>query len=250
MRGTGVDLGPHALGDADEGGDLARDREAVADRVARLQAAGQPDHRHPRLARGVGERAAGGRGVAARADGLGGGEAGERLLGVARVARAEDRAVGRGPGGQLVVAEDQHRHRHGVAHRGAREHPADRGAAHAADDQPAGVLGLEPGRLDPPERVAQVIREREHVVELTARVDRLDRVQAHSDCPNCDRARPGPAGLGLTRPPRPRRARRAGRASRPRPSRRPRSWLPRRSRIRGRSSPPRRPERRPRESIR
>ena len=34
---------------------------------------------------------------------------------------------------------------------------------------------LEPGRLDPPEGVAQMVGKREHVVELAARVDRADR---------------------------------------------------------------------------
>ena len=65
---------------------------------------------------------------AERAGGL---VAGERLLGVARVARAQHHRVGRRPRRQPVGARDEDRPRGVVAERRARERAADRRAAHA-----------------------------------------------------------------------------------------------------------------------
>ena len=64
MRRGRVDLGAHARRGADQRRDLAGDGEAVTDRVARLQAAGKPDHRDAGGARRLGQAPARGRDVA------------------------------------------------------------------------------------------------------------------------------------------------------------------------------------------
>ncbi len=98
MRGRAVDLGPDPGADAGERRHLGGDRERVADGGARLQARRHPDHRDPVATGVLADRPAGRRDDALGADGLGGRVAAEGLLGLARVAGAEDRAVGRRPG--------------------------------------------------------------------------------------------------------------------------------------------------------
>ena len=92
------------------------------------------------------------------AERLGRGVAGERLLGVAGVARAEHGRPGRRPGGQLVAAGDQHRLGEPVGEGGDRKVPAHSGAADAAGERRRRLHRAGSGGLDPPERVAQVIR--------------------------------------------------------------------------------------------
>ncbi len=56
--------------------------------------------------------------------------------------------------------------------------PADRRAAHAGDDQPAGRLDRrDRRRLDAPQRIAQVHGEVTDVLGLAGRVDRRDRLR-------------------------------------------------------------------------
>ena len=100
----GVDLGVDARGGLRQGRRLGRDREHVGDRGSRLQGPGQAHHRHACGARLLGQQAAGAGDEATRAEGLGGGEAGDRLLGVAGVAAAENRPLRRRPGRQPIAA--------------------------------------------------------------------------------------------------------------------------------------------------
>ena len=80
------------------GGDLdARRRACRRRRRAAGRMPGQADHRHAGRARALDQGAAGAGDDAAGAERLGGLEAGERLLGLARVARAEHRPLGARP---------------------------------------------------------------------------------------------------------------------------------------------------------
>ena len=206
-------------------GHLERDDQRVGDRRARLEAARERDHRDAVGARLLRQLAAGGGDDrrarrAPRAASYGG----ERLLGVARVARAQHGRVGRRPRRQPVVAREHDRARRAVAERRARERAADRRAAHPGDHQPAWrVVWLEAGRLDAPQRVAQVLGQSQDVAELAAGVDFRDRVtgQAQASCSKSDRSRLGAARQG-------------------RYGHRPQACCPHRSR------PPRRARRRPR----
>ncbi len=104
---------------------------------------------------------------------------GERLLGLAGVARAQHGRVGGCPSRQLIAAHHDDRSRRAIAEHAARERAADRRAAHAGDDQTAWrVVRLQPRRLDPPQRVAQLLGQVEDVVQLTASIDLGDRLPA------------------------------------------------------------------------
>src|SRR5204862_740830 len=93
----------------------------------------------------------------------------QRLLRLARVARAQDQRVRAGPGGQLVAAHDRDRRAGAAAYRGGLQVAADRRAAHSADDQPEpALLPRDAGRLDAPQRVADLMRLREDVVDHAA----------------------------------------------------------------------------------
>ena len=94
MRDGTVDLGANGRRGAGERGDLGGGDEHVADRCSGLQRSGYRDDRHVRLARRLAQGAAGRRHNALRANGRGGLERGESLLGVARIARAEDHPLG------------------------------------------------------------------------------------------------------------------------------------------------------------
>ena len=149
VGGGAVDLHPDRRADADERGHLGGDRERVADGGPRLQARRHADHGDAVAAGVLADRAAGRRDDPPRADRLGGGVAAERLLGVARVAGAEDRAVGRRPGGDAVAADDVERLAQAGPERGGGKVAADRRAAHPADEQPG---RLEAARSSPRRR--------------------------------------------------------------------------------------------------
>src|SRR5215211_7193827 len=137
----------------------------------RLHPGGHADHRHPLLARQLGEPAARREHHPPRPGDSGGFEAGERLLGLARVARTQDQRVGVGPGVEPVASDGADGPRGAVAQRRRGEVAADRGAAHAADHEPpAGLAPLDPGRLHSPERVAELAGLGEHVTEHPGRV--------------------------------------------------------------------------------
>ena len=158
VGGGDVDLGVQTLAGAAQPGDLERYHQRVRDRRAGLKATGKRDHRHVLGARGFGELAAGGRDDPPSAERSRGVVYGQRLLGVAGVARAQDRGVRRGPCREGVPASDHDRSGGPVPEGRPGQRPANRRAAHSGHDQPAGgVFGLEVRRLDSPERVAQLI---------------------------------------------------------------------------------------------
>ena len=139
---------------------------------------GHADHRHALGARQLGQLAAGGERDALRARRAGGLEAGERLLGVARVARAEHQ---RCRGRSRTRARSRARvHRPRGARRPsaavARSPPIAEPPMPHTTSPPGASLGRDPGRLHAPERVAELQRLREHVAEHALRVDRRDRL--------------------------------------------------------------------------
>ena len=165
-------------------GDLGGDDQHVGDRGARLEDPRQADHRHVGLARPVDQRAADAGDDALRAERLGRLEAGERLLGLARVAGAEDRPLRRRPARQRVAAHGQHRPGQPVAERRRGEVAADRRAAHPADE--------EPGRRAPPRgapiRPARARREAGRECRGRRRSS-LGRQLSHSRRPSCRQPR-------------------------------------------------------------
>ena len=185
-----VDLRADRRAGADERGDLGHGHEHVAHRGARLERGRERDHGDLRLAGSGAECSARRRHDPPRANGGGGLEAGERLLGVARVAGAEDDSVGRRPRGQLVVADRRQRQVQPVAQGGPREVAADARAAHPANDEAGPRKLADPSRLDPEERVRQVVGEGEDVVELVLRIDLADRVQSALAGPGAHDATP------------------------------------------------------------
>ncbi len=104
-------------------------------------------------------------------------EGGEGLLGVPRVAGAEDHPLRRGPGLQAVVAHGREGKRRPAPERAARQVAADRRAAHAADDQAVRLGGGDARRFDPEESVGQVVRQGQDIVQLVLRIDRADGVE-------------------------------------------------------------------------
>ena len=167
VLGGDVDLGAAARADAAERGDLERGDGHVADGGARLEAAGDRDHRHAVGAGQLGELAAGRHDDAAGAEHAGGLVAGERLLGVARVARAQHRRVGRRPGrqpvGRAARRSGARRGRRATARASA---PPIAEPPMPATTRPPGLSQrLEAGGLDLPQRVAQVLGQREDVVD-------------------------------------------------------------------------------------
>ena len=95
--------------------------------------------------------------------------------------------------GGVVVARCDERPPRAVADRAAREVAADRRAAHPADDEPgARVDRCDPGRLDPPQRVLELVRLVQDVVDHPAGVDATDSrsvERAHPiSSPGCTRA--------------------------------------------------------------
>ena len=81
-------------------------------------------------------------------------EAGERLLGVARVARADDAPAPRDPARQLVAADGEERALEALAEGGGGELAADRRAAHPAEQHPGG-LGLAEARRSTRQRASR-----------------------------------------------------------------------------------------------
>src|SRR5436190_1554420 len=164
--GGGVDLGVDPRSETGERRHLGGTDQHVGNRRARgRQDARQPDHRHAGLAGAVDEWAAGAGDDAAGAERRGGVEAGQRLLGVARVAGAENGPLRRRPARQRVAAHGEQRTAEEVAEGGGGQVPSDRRAAHPADHQARGGGRLEPGRFDSPEGVAKVVGDRENVGE-------------------------------------------------------------------------------------
>ncbi len=168
MGRRGVDLGPDGGTGADERGDLGREREGVADRGAGLEPGGHADHRDAVGAGELGDLAAGRGDDPLRADGLGGRVAGDGLLRVARVAGAEDGAIGARPGRDAVRADDVERLAEPRAERGGGKIAPDRRAAHPADDEPGGLDRFDIGGGEAPEGIAQVLGEGERSLELVA----------------------------------------------------------------------------------
>src|SRR5215204_2409380 len=149
----------------------------VHHRGPRLHARRRADHGHSLLACEARERPAGGEHHPLGARGAGGLEAGERLLGLARVAGAQNERLGRDPRLEGIAADHRDRARGAVTEPGQRQVAADRRAAHAAHNQPAGQVARPyVRRLGAPERVAQLKRLGEHIAEHPARVRRLDAV--------------------------------------------------------------------------
>ena len=133
----------------------------VGDGGTGLKAAGQRDHRHAVGARHLGKAPAGGHHRAPRTEGARRLVAGERLLGVAGVARQQHHRVRRGPRRQPVRPGHEDRARGVIAQRGPRQGATDGRAPHPGDDQPGGgVPVLHDRRLRPPQRVAQVLGQR------------------------------------------------------------------------------------------
>ena len=130
-----VDLGVQRFPGAARRGHLECHHQCVADRRAGLKPAGQRNHRHPVAASVGGQPAAGRADDATSADGAGSFEHGERLLGVAGVAGAQDGGVRRRPPRQPVAAADHDRTRGTVAERGPGERPADCRPPHPGHDQ-------------------------------------------------------------------------------------------------------------------
>ena len=191
MRGRAVDLGADARSRPHQRSHFRRDGEHVADRRAGLEAGRQPDHRDAVAPGRIGELPTGGGDDSPGAQRLGRLVAGDRLLGVAGVAGAEHGPVGQHGRGQLVAALGGQRPAEAAAEGDRGQVAADRRAAHAADDQAAGgVERLEPRRLDPPQRVRQVVREREYVIELVGPIGRSNLGQSVA-CAH-DATSPGP----------------------------------------------------------
>ena len=175
VLGRDVDLRRHPRPRPAQPRDLEGGDGHVGDRGARLQAARHRDHGDVVLARHARELAAARHDDAVGAEHPGRLVAGERLLGVARVRRAQHGGVRLRPGRQAVRARGEDRARGLIAERRLGERAADRGAAHARDDQAAGRVPLLESRgLDLPLRVAHVLGDREHVGEQVGCVDRLD----------------------------------------------------------------------------
>ena len=172
-RGRALDVAAQRRGGAARGGGLQRGDERVADRDARLEAARQRHHRDAVGARALGERAAGGRDDARGAGGPGRVVRGERLVRGAGVARAQHQRLRPRPGRDVVVHDEAERAAQ-VGRQDARGQPAaDRGAAHPGDEQPAGRVDRgDRGRVEPPQRVAQVQAEIERLGQLPRAVDR------------------------------------------------------------------------------
>ena len=190
LAAASVDLRADWRAGADERGDLGRGHEHVAHRGARLQCGRERDHGDLRLAGGGTECAARRRHDPPGANGGGGLEAGEGFLGVARVAGTEDDSVRRRPWGQLVIADRRQRQVQTVAEGGPREVAADARAAHPANHEAGPRKLADPSRLNPEERVRQVVGESEDVVELVLRIDLADRVQSILAGPGAHEAKP------------------------------------------------------------
>src|ERR1035441_551484 len=165
------------LADPRPRGNLERYDQRIADRRARLKAAGQ---RHDGNSLGAGhlrQLTAGGAYDPPVPEHPGRLEGGERLLGLTGVAAAQNRRVGGDPRRQRVVTRHDDRARRAVPQRGPRQLAADRRAPHAGDHEPSGrVLELQIGRFHPPQCVAKVIGQAEDVAQLPGGVDRGDRV--------------------------------------------------------------------------
>jgi hypothetical protein len=104
-----VDLGADAGGDPGEGGCLGGGGKHVSNGHPRLEDPRQADDGNSRLSGLLDELATGADDQPLRPERLGGLEAGEGLLGVAGVAGAEDRPLGRRPARQLVAADRDQR---------------------------------------------------------------------------------------------------------------------------------------------
>ena len=119
-----------------------------------------------------------GRDDAPGAEHAGGLVAGQRLLGVARVARAEHRRVGRRPRRQPVGARRSGSGREAWSPRIARASaPPIAEPPMPATTRPPGLShGVEAGRLDLPQRVAQVLGDRQR--RRSSRSARVDRARS------------------------------------------------------------------------
>ena len=177
MGNGAVDLGADGGRGAGERRDLGSGDEHVADSRSRLERRGDGDDRHVRLPRRVAQGPARRRNDALRAHGSGGLECGERLLGVPRVARAEDHPLGGGPGLEAVVANGGEGQGRPAAERATREVAADRRAAHPADDQAVRLGGGDARGLDPEESVREVVGQGQDIVQLVLRIDRADVIE-------------------------------------------------------------------------
>ena len=153
-------------------GRLERGHERVPDRGAGLEPAGQRDDRHAVGASALRELAAGRRHQARGAGGLCRVVGRQRLLGAPRVARAQHQRLAADPGRDVVAHRERERAAQPRAERAGGQPPADRRAAHAGDDQPARrVDRRDRGRVDAPERIAQVLGQAERLADLAGRVD-------------------------------------------------------------------------------
>src|SRR5215203_201829 len=200
MRARAVDLGSDSGGGPGQRGDLGRDGEQVPNRGSRLQPGRQADDRYSVGPRALGELAPGGRHDSPGAKGLGRLVTGDRLLGVARVAGAQHGTVGQHREGKLIAALGREGARQPAAERDSSEVAADRRTSHPAHHEPAWrVERLDPRRLDSPQRVAQMVRERENVFELVGVV-----VRTHDTSSPGARVAPSPSSApASTRAPSP-----------------------------------------------
>ena len=183
MSGGDVDLevdpGPRAA----QAGDLERDDDRIGDRGPRLESTRQWNHRDAVRPRRRRELAAGRGDDPPCAECAGGLVGGERLLGIARVARAQNRCVRSRPRRQPVVARQHDRSRGAIAEGGARKLTSDRRSAHPGDHQTAGrIVWLKARGLDAPEGVAQLVGQGEDVVRLPRSVDPFDRLSRQLQC--------------------------------------------------------------------
>jgi hypothetical protein len=154
VRGGHVDLGVEPLAGAAQPRDLQGDHKRIGHRGPRREAPGQRDDGYVLGPRCIGELPTGGGDDPPRPERAGGLVDGQRLLGVARVARAKHHAVRRGPGGQGVAPREDDRARGAVAQGLAGQRAPDPGPSHPGHDQTSrSIVRLEVGRLDPPQRV-------------------------------------------------------------------------------------------------
>ena len=177
------DVVAHGRRGAAQRGGLERGDQRVADRGAGLEAARERDDGHAVGAGALGQRAAGGGDDARRAGVLGRVVGRDRLLRRARVARAEHERLAADPRRDVVAHGQRERAAQLRPEHGRGEPAADRGAAHAGDDQAAvGVDGRDGRRVDAPQRVLEMDAEVERLGELPGGVDRAAGGGIESNC--------------------------------------------------------------------